>query len=229
MRPELILASLRRIGEQGAWLAMAWHFAIAAAIACLLFGWRPSRRGLMLLLTAPLATVSAMAFGFGNPFNGTLFALLTIGLVILAITVRSRAPLGAAPRWQRLVGGGLILFGLAYPHFAVGPALLDRLLAAPLGTLPCPTLAFVAGATLYAEGFDRPAWSWTLAVATALYGLVGVFVLHVWIDVPLFVAVGLLILQAVRARRGLARRLDMRVDEAGRDGEELSALRKSCG
>ena len=45
---------------------------------------------------------------------------------------------------------------------------------APLGLIPCPTLAAIAGVTLMTDGFQAKVWWVGIAVMAAFYGLLGV-------------------------------------------------------
>ena len=47
-------------------------------------GWRPSNRVTAYVLSAPFLSVSASAWVWGNPFNGTVFAALLFFLLTLA-------------------------------------------------------------------------------------------------------------------------------------------------
>ena len=58
--------------------------------------------------------------------------------------------------------------------------------------LPCPTLAFLIGASLVAGSFDSRAWIAVLAPLGAIYGVIGVFVLGVTIDWVLIAGAALL-------------------------------------
>jgi hypothetical protein len=68
-----------------------------------------------------------------------------------------------------------------YPHFLSGPA-WQYLYAAPLGLLPCPTLAYLLGASLLTNSFGSKTWAILLGSLGLLYGVIGVFVLRVALD-----------------------------------------------
>jgi hypothetical protein len=50
-------------------------------VLAVLVGWRPSNRIVDYLFTAPLLSVSALAWASGNPFNGATFAALALFLI----------------------------------------------------------------------------------------------------------------------------------------------------
>jgi hypothetical protein len=202
-----ILASLQRIANEASVVAVVWHLVVGLAIVALAFGFRPSIRSAALSLSLPLASVAITAFFFGNPFNGAVFTVTTVVLTALAVS-GSTAPIGSHKRWTTLLGLCLVAFGWLYPHFLVGRSIVAYLYASPLGILPCPTLALVCGATLWASGLVRGAWRLTLAFAAAFYALFGLLRLGVFIDAFLLLASAGLAFQHLqdRSRRLIAGR-----------------------
>jgi hypothetical protein len=197
--PPEILAGLSEIANRAFPLAVVWHGLVAAVLVAWIAGWRPRPRTSGLVLTLPLASVSVIAWSFGNPFNGLVFALLAIVLSILAL----RAPATAEHvehrwPWPTIVGGSLVAIAWVYPHFLLRPP-TAYLYGAPMGLLPCPTLMLVIGFVLVAgERVGRSA-KLMLAAAGLFYAAMGVFQLRVWIDLPLLVAVAVLVLLALKA------------------------------
>jgi hypothetical protein len=132
---------------QGWWaLAVVWHVFFGAVVLAAV-KWNMSQRTLGWLLAAPLASVSAMAWGAGNPFNGALFGVLSIALAILAARFpHERRRFASRPVFS--AGLVLLAFGWVYPHFLEPSHWAEYGIAAPLGLLPCPTLAAVIGVSL---------------------------------------------------------------------------------
>jgi len=181
---ERILSGLSQVSNDAAPLAMAWHAILFLAITALLLGWRPSRRTAACLSTIPLASVSALAFAFGNAFNGVVFAGLFAALSILGARLGTqRVELSGS--YVAALGGMLIAFAWTYPHFLRTSSALVHFVAAPLGLVPCPSLALVIGFALLARGFGARAWPAIVAAAGAFYGLFGAAVLGVHIDLVL--------------------------------------------
>jgi hypothetical protein len=159
---------------------------LAALLAATLSGgWRPRRRTAAVLLAAPLASVAAAAWVGGNPFNGSVM-LVASGVVLVASARTGRERIVPGPAWALGLGAAAIAFGWAYPHFLDGSP-LAYLVAAPVGVLPCPTLAVVLGLALLADGLGSRATSRLLGALGAFYALFGVAVLRVWLDVGLLV------------------------------------------
>jgi len=192
--PDQILEGLAAIANEQTWLAIVWHIILAGIIIALLARWRPERKLGAVAATLPLLSVAALALSAGNLFNAIvffLFAILLLAVLSLGLPPGRVAP---APTWARLVGGTLIAFGWAYPHFLRGASTLKYLYAAPVGLIPCPTLSVLVGFTLLAAGFTSRAFSLSLGVLGMFYGAFGAFRLGVRIDVVLLA--GALILMA---------------------------------
>ena len=195
-----ILTNLRLIANDRIAAAVAWHVAVAVCGLALVFGWRPSRRLAGVLLSAPVASVGIVAFMHGNPFNGAMFS--AIAAVLAGIASRfglDEAHAGATV--DRIAGAGMIAFAWLYPHFLVARPPTTYLYAAPMGLIPCPTLALVIGFTLVSGGLASRAWSFTLAAAGLFYGLFGFFRLRVGLDFFLVAGALALLVSPLRLRR----------------------------
>lgn len=181
-----ILMAAARIAQSGFVLAVAWHVALGAAlVALLLLGWRPERRLATQLLALPLASVSALAWLHGNPFNGAVFGALAAALLALSFRAPRGPVVAAGPAWVRAAGAALVVFAWFYPHFLEEWPLVAYVAGAPLGLLPCPSLSLVTGLVLLGDGPGGRAVSWIIAGATLVYGLMGIAQLGVGIDVAL--------------------------------------------
>ncbi|MES1186875.1 MAG: hypothetical protein ABUL60_23885 [Myxococcales bacterium] len=201
-----ILAGLTKIATEAAGVGIAWHVFVGLWLSAISAGFRPQLRGLALLLSVPLASVSVLAWIYGNPFNGAVFALAA-GLLAWLAGARSAddAAVRRAP-WSMALGACLLAFAWVYPHFVVGHSLWRYLYRSPLGAIPCPTLALVCGASLICGGLGTRSWQTVVALLAALYAVFGVLRLGVYIDVFLLAgAVGVLIQAQNRARDAGAR------------------------
>lgn len=184
--PADILENLATIANDWRGVAIFWHLFLGVLVFSLVAGWRPSRRLIGVLLAAPLASVSALAWASGNPFNGTAFAALSLILAIVAIRLPSGAVrIGSMPL---LIPGALLVgFGWVYPHFLETDEWTSYLYAAPLGLLPCPTLSSIIGVSLIVDLLGSRTWALVLTTVGVLYGLIGALQLGVNIDVVLAV------------------------------------------
>ena len=179
-----ILDGLSAITNQWQSLAIAWHGVVGVLLVGLLIGWRPSRRLAGLTIALSLASVAALAWMAGNPFNGIVFGALSVTLAGVAFRF-PHTPVVVRTDLFATLGCGLLAFGWIYPHFLKTDIWMAHLYAAPLGLIPCPTLAAAIGLTLIAGLSDSRTWATVLATAGMLYGLVGAFRLGVPLDLVL--------------------------------------------
>ncbi len=201
-----ILVGLQRITDEWRGLAIAWHLALGVLLVLLFVGWRPARRLMGMLLAAPLASVSAMAWLGGNPFNGVVFAVVSVALVGVAASL-SAGPVKLGAPWAVMMGGFLSAFAWLYPHFLGGSPWVAYSYASPLGLIPCPSLSAVIGVALVSGGLGSRSWSAMVAAAGAAYGIIGVVRLGVVIDVILLVGavgLGLVVAQGTSRQRSRA-------------------------
>lgn len=180
---DAITRVLATMANELAWLAMAWHVAILGAVVAIVGGWRPSSRVACILLTAPIMSVAVASVAYGNWFNAISFGLLAFVLAVAG----ERLPepkIERGPAWAVAAGCASIVFGLAYPHFVEG-SWIRAVAAAPVGVVPCPTLAFVAGAVIAAGRFRSRAIPLLLVLWVGFYSWFGVRQLGVTLDVGL--------------------------------------------
>jgi hypothetical protein len=190
-----ILANLRDVANGAVVVAALWHALLAAAGVALALGWRPSQRLAGRLLAAPLASVALVAIAFQNAFNAVVFALLAVTHFVLA-----RQGSRDAVRVGSVSGttAGLLMLGLGwiYPHFLADNGSWRYFYAAPAGVVPCATLYVVLGLALL--GASPRAASTVLAAAGLFFGVFGVAVLGVRLDLGLVIGSLALGLQGVR-------------------------------
>jgi hypothetical protein len=199
---DAIVKGLTTIANEWRVLAIGWHLLLGTLLLAVWLGWRPARRHLGYLLVAPLMSVSIVAWISGNPFNGAVFLLLAV--VLLLAARRFPGHQGGWPSSPLMTSGVVLLaFAWSYPHFVNADRWAEYAYAAPLGLVPCPTLAALIGLTLIL-GLLRPAlWAATLVAAAVVYGMVGVFTLGVLLDYGLLAGAGALAV-ALFTRTGAA-------------------------
>jgi hypothetical protein len=215
---EAILDGLTAIANDWRGLAIGWHVLLTAAIVGMFAGWRPTNRTAAGLLIMPLVSVSVLAWSSGNPFNTATFAALALALGSILRRLSSR-PVRVSQPWLVAAGALLLTFAWVYPHFLHARTWAEYIFAAPLGLIPCPTLAAVIGVTLILGLLESRAWSLTVAVMGLAYGAIGIFRLGVRIDVALLAGAALL---ALTALGGIPAPLDHRHHR--RTGQPPSAL-----
>jgi len=198
---EQILVGLTTVANQWWALAVAWHVWVGAWLIAISIRRELSNRLLSAALMLPLLSVSVLAWTAMNPFNGAVFAALSLLLGSIAYRMpRGPVEIGSWP--VVLAGGTLVAFGWTYPHFLETRHWAVYLIAAPLGLLPCPTLATISGLTLIVGGLRSTAWQLTVALVCLVYATIGIFRLGVLLDVGLFAgAAALACLWAANAER----------------------------
>ncbi len=201
--PAEILRQLEETSRVLTPIAMAWHIVLAAAVLAVLGRWRPSQRTALVALAAPAASVALAASEYGSAFNVLSFAILT-ALLGMAAWRASAAPVSRGPAWATVIGAAALAYGWIYPHFVEGGPLL-AVIAAPIGLVPCPTLAVIAGFALIGGGFGSRGAVATVATWSAFYAVFGIARLGVVLDAGLAAAAvalaALLITQTVSASR----------------------------
>jgi hypothetical protein len=179
-----ILEGLARIANGAYGYAVAWHVLVAGPLVAVLGGYRPGRRWGALLLALPLASASVFAWAYGNPFNGALVGALAVIVATGALSGgRGRLPLG--PPWARVVGIALVAFAWVYPHFLEDRPFVAYLVGAPMGLIPCPSIALSIGLSLLADNPGARRQACALALGGIFYGIFGAVRLGVWIDLAL--------------------------------------------
>lgn len=182
---EDIVRGLGEIARGWPRLAVLWHLYFSVIVVALLAGYRASRRIMGVLLAIPLLSVSALSWEGGNPFNGTVFGLATVTLLVAAKRLGlEKVELASKP--SVAAGTLLLAFGLVYPHFPTVGSVLSYLYAAPTGLIPCPTLSAIIGLALILGGFGSVLWPAILGVLGLFYGFYGAVTLGVSIDWILF-------------------------------------------
>jgi hypothetical protein len=198
-----ILDQLATTTNELTFIAIGWHLAIAAVAIALFAGWKPSTRHTALLLILPILSVATISTAYSSWFNAISFTLLALLLTIGLDDAELRWRLHGPP-WSKVLGTALIGYGFCYPHFVAG-AWYRALYAAPLGVVPCPTLAVVVGFMLLGRANGSRTIPTLLAVWTTFYALFGIAVLGVVLDAGLLVAVIGVSVLAVQNHRALPR------------------------
>lgn len=183
-------------------VAIAWHVVVLVAVCSLAVGWRPRRRVAMQFLALPLFSGAALARLGDNPFNALILTAVGVMAIIASRSVDAISCVRRGDAWMTTTGASAVVYACIYPHFVESDSVLFRTVAAPVGVIPCPTLALVLGFGLLAGNFESRAWSRTIGVAGILYGSFGLLRLRVYLDVGLvLVAVAALVFDRAAPRR----------------------------
>jgi hypothetical protein len=181
-RTEEILNGLQTIVNNYSTFAIIWHAVFYLLLAALIAKWQPSNKLLGLLICLPLISVAIFAWLSGNPFNGVMFSLLAVLIIIFGLRASSQ-PIQTSQMVFMLIGILMIVFGLVYPHFINATSPIKYLYASPAGLIPCPTLSLLIGFVLLYNGFGSQSISLTFVIFGLFYGLFGVLKLAVYVDI----------------------------------------------
>jgi hypothetical protein len=181
-KTEEILHGLQTITNSYSTFAIIWHTVFYLLLAALIARWQPSNKIFAILTCLPLLSVAAFAWLSGNPFNGILFSILAILIIIFGLRA-SNQPVQTSQYIFMVIGILMIVFGLVYPHFANVDSVFKYLYASPLGLIPCPTLSLIIGFLLLYNGLGSQSLTLTFIVFGLFYGLFGVLKLAVYLDI----------------------------------------------
>jgi hypothetical protein len=200
-KTEEIISGLQKIVNDYSTIAIIWHIMFYALIAALIFRWLPTNRLFVLLICVPIFSVATLAFLSGNPFNGLLFSILTVLIIIFGLRA-SIQPVQTSQIIFMFIGIVMIVFGLVYPHFISADSYLKYLYASPVGLIPCPTLSILIGFLLLYNGFGSQPITLTIIVFGLFYGIFGVLKLAVYLDIFLVFGTIALIVKYITAGVG---------------------------
>ena len=79
---------------------IVWHVLLVVAVLALAVGFRPRQYHARAALAVRLTSVSVFAWSYGNPFNGTVFAVSSAVLAALGARGASEPP---RDRWSASV------------------------------------------------------------------------------------------------------------------------------
>jgi hypothetical protein len=187
MNAESILNAISLAANFSPAVNIVMHVLVLGAIVMLFTGAGPKLRRLifdavLLILAAAVAVISILV---GNPFNMLTFGIIAV--ISLIELIRGKNLAGRPGLNLNTVISLIIIFiGFWYPEF-VQAGLPAMLVLSPLGVIPCPTLMVMLGMlNLAVPNVNRVQYI-ALIVMAAFYGLTGVFMLKVYLDIALLV------------------------------------------
>lgn len=161
------------------------HILAILAIAAIAVGHNAAIRRITFqgVLSVLFLSVTIKALIYGNPFHAVTFGILAA--TSLSQLSRGRENIEIAKsRWTLVLALVFIFAGIWYPEF-VEQNILMLLFVSPLGSIPCPTLLTALGLMLLVSpGLTKTQYLIT-AVMGLIYGVIGVFVLKVYLDITL--------------------------------------------
>jgi len=134
-------------------------------------------------LSGLFLSVMVNAIIHGNPFHIFTFAILTVTALAQLFFGKQKIELTSS-RTTKAIAFFFIFIGIWYPDF-IEKNLLMLLLVSPVGVIPCPTLLTTLGLmTLVAPSLSKTEYLIT-AIMGLIYGIIGVFILKVYLDITL--------------------------------------------
>ncbi len=132
-------------------------------------------------------SVTINALVYGNPFHVITFGILAL-ITLVNLFMYKRDLQITNRKWNIIISCFFIFMGFWYPEF-VNKNGIELLIASPLGVIPCPTMLTTLGLlTLVSPSINRIQYTITL-VFGLIYGIIGVFVFNVYLDITLLVLV----------------------------------------
>lgn len=199
LKAEDIINGLQAIVNEYSTIAIIWHVIFYALIIALIAKWQPSNRLLGILLCIPLLSVAVLAWITGNPFNGIMFSILSILVIIFGLKT-STQPISMSQLVFVIIGILMVAFGLVYPHF-IDKSIIKHLYASPVGLIPCPTLCILIGFVLIFNGFGSQAIKLIFIIFGLFYGIFGVLKLAVYVDMFLIIGTITLLIKYIMSLR----------------------------
>jgi hypothetical protein len=179
-----ILTGLHAIANNYKSYAIIWHVIFYVFIIALIARWVPSNKLIAALTCIPIISVALFAWITGNPFNGIMFSVLAILILIFGLKA-SIQPINQSQLPFFIIGILMIAFGLLYPHFIETNSIVKYSYASPVGLIPCPTLSILIGFILLYNGFGSKSITLLFISFGLFYGFFGVLKLNVKLDIIL--------------------------------------------
>ena len=177
-----ILTGLRSIANNYKLFAIIWHVIFYMFIIGLIARWVPSNKLIAALTCIPIISVAIFAWITGNPFNGIMFSVLAILILIFGLKA-SIQPINQSQLPFFIIGVLMVAFGLLYPHFIENNSIVKYFYATPVGLIPCPTLSVLIGFILMNNGFGSKSITLIFIAFGLFYGFFGVLKLAVKLDI----------------------------------------------
>lgn len=205
MNVETMLSYLTEVSNKYLPLNLGCHLLIYVSIALYFLFMKGNHHKIAKLIRnisviILMVTVTFIAIQNGNPFH-TITFVITIILTVIFQFVMPKKKLDSEKKSPNktvknviMLSTAVILFiGIFYPEFT-NVSLPKFLLYAPVGIVPCPTLLTVLGFTNLTANIRDKYVLITLACMASVYGIIGVFVFHIYFDITLLVLVAITII-----------------------------------
>jgi len=194
MSPNQILKYLEEISINNLYINFMMHLVVITIMINILFNKNIKTNRYIIyggILTLYLS-VMIQAIIYGNPFHFITFLFLVIAAIYQLIV--NKEPVKVKFDVWSYLAFIFIIIGFIYPEF-IKKDLLHLLFTSPVGVIPCPTLLTVLGLLMLLNNNKQKFLFISTVVMASIYGMIGVFVLKVYIDIALFFLVFIAIYQ----------------------------------
>ena len=184
-----ILNYLEVLANNSLWVNFLMHIvALMALIAVFVLTKQNLKRWIFQGAVSILfLSVTIHALIFGNPFHTVTFGLLAL-TALVQLFVKKENIRAAESKWITAIALFFIFIGLWYPEFVDKNALM-LLMVSPVGVIPCPTLLTTIGLLMLTmPSVSKAQYIITIAMGI-VYGVIGVFVFKVYLDITLLILV----------------------------------------
>jgi len=184
---QTILSYLEMVANNNLFLNLSMHIVVLMALIAAFFGTKEKIRRFIfhVSLSTLFLSVTATALVFGNPFHAITFGLLALTALIQLFVSKQSIEISKS-KWSVIIALLFIFIGLWYPEFVKQNALV-LLMVSPVGAVPCPTLLTALGLLiLISPSVNRAQYLVTIMMGL-VYGIIGVAVLKVYLDITLLV------------------------------------------
>lgn len=195
-----LLEYLSRISNNNLVLNIGIHLLIIASIVAiyLLKNVKIKKYVFNSLILALFLSVTINAIIYGNPFHAITFGIMTLMAVYELIKGENHVDIPQNDI-RTIIAFIFIFLGFWYPEFAKTNILGDLILS-PAGIVPCPTLLTALGLlSLYYPKVNKQQFIVTVFFGI-VYGLIGTFVLGVYLDISLIGVVILAVFNMINYR-----------------------------
>jgi len=187
MNGQVIVKYLEMVANSSLLVNFLMHLVVFIAIAVIFVVKSSQIKRLVFqaALSVLFLSVTVNAIIHGNPFHIVTFAILTVTALVQLCLGKGNIEI-TRNRNTLAVAFFFIFIGIWYPDF-IEKNLFMLLFVSPVGVIPCPTLlTTIALMTLVSSSLSKTQYIIT-AIMGLIYGIIGVFVLKVYLDISLLV------------------------------------------
>ncbi|AET66141.1 hypothetical protein Desor_0437 [Desulfosporosinus orientis DSM 765] len=189
MNPREMLNYLEMLANNSLWINFTMHMIVLIAFTVVIAVNKQTLKRWTFQGTIGIIffSVTVHALIFGNPFHAATFGLLAIISLVQLIGRKETIQISQS-KWISTIALSAIFLGLWYPEFVDKSALM-LLMVSPVGVIPCPTLLITIGLLILIMPSVSSLQYLITIIMGLVYGIIGVFVFQVYLDITLLILV----------------------------------------